>query len=229
MADDLVPSPSEPQLRGNSREYLLSRLQRGGFTELLGAVDAGELTVYGVATAAGLVTRPTPSGRGSPNARKKRDWAVLKAYRKSARADAALVPETPHNGCSAPSPTACWACPAYGRLCAVLVLIRLLALATYWLLFSIRPLIFLTKRHLGSATFWRFRAVDENHARVRLACRRRRSNVASMATAAPLPTPAAFVPQHLRERLRWTAEHDAMARTIMREFGLQMRRDLVRP
>src|SRR5262249_30417437 len=157
MADDLVPSPSEPQLRGNSREYLLSRLQRGGFTELLGAVDAGELTVYGVATAAGLVTRPTPSGRGSPNARKKRDWAVLKAYRKSARADAALVPETPHNGCSAPSPTACWACPAYGRLCAVLVLIRLLALATYWLLFSIRPLIFLTKRHLGSATFWRFR------------------------------------------------------------------------
>jgi len=39
----------------------------------------------------------------------------------------------------------------------------------------------------------------------------------------------AFVPEHLRERLRWTAEHDAMARAIMREFGLQMRRDLVRP
>src|SRR5262249_44302516 len=35
----------------------------------------------------------------------------------------------------------------------------------------------------------------------------------------------AFVPEHLRERLRWTAEHDAMARAIMREFGLQMPRD----
>jgi hypothetical protein len=46
-----------------------------------------------------------------------------------------------------------------------------------------------------------------------------------MATAGALPTPDAFVPEHLCERLRWTAEHDAVARTIMREFNLQMPRD----
>jgi hypothetical protein len=34
-----------------------------------------------------------------------------------------------------------------------------------------------------------------------------------------------FVPEHLRERLRWTTEHDDIARAIMREFGLQMPRD----
>jgi hypothetical protein len=34
-----------------------------------------------------------------------------------------------------------------------------------------------------------------------------------------------FVPDHLRERLRWTAEHDDMARTVMREFDLRMPRD----
>src|SRR5262249_8791764 len=75
--------------RGNSREYLYERLVRGGFTELLRAVDAGTLTVYAAAAEVGLVTRPTPSGRGSPNARKRIDWAVHQAYRASARAHGA--------------------------------------------------------------------------------------------------------------------------------------------
>jgi hypothetical protein len=101
MADDLAPSPSEPRLRGNSADYLRSRLERDGFTELLAAIDRGELSTYAAACEVGYVSRPIPSGRGSPNARKRRDWAILRAYRESARADAALVPETS----SAPAPT----------------------------------------------------------------------------------------------------------------------------
>jgi len=99
MDDNLVPAPSEPRLRGNSREYLYGRLVRGGFTELLRAIDAGELSVFAAAAEVGLVRRPEPTGRGSPNARKRIDWAIHRAYRE--RADAALVPETPSNGRSA--------------------------------------------------------------------------------------------------------------------------------
>ena len=92
MADDLAPSPPQPRLRGNSREYLYERLVRGGFHELLRAVDAGTLTVYAAAADAGLVRRPEPLGTGSPNARKRIDWAVHQAYR-SARANGAAEVE----------------------------------------------------------------------------------------------------------------------------------------
>jgi hypothetical protein len=105
MADTLAPAPSEPRLRGNSAQYLRSRLERDGYTELLAAIDRGELSIYGAACEVGYTKRPEPLGTGSPNARKRRDWAIHRAYRESARVDAALVPETPHNGCSAPAPT----------------------------------------------------------------------------------------------------------------------------
>jgi hypothetical protein len=105
MADDLVPSPPEPKLRGNSAAYLRSRLERDGHVELLTAIDRGELSVFGAACEVGYVTRPIPSGNGSPNARKRREWAIARAYRGSARADAALAPEGPPNGREAPHRT----------------------------------------------------------------------------------------------------------------------------
>jgi hypothetical protein len=89
MDDDLAPPPPQPRSRGNSREYLYARLERGGFHELLRAVDAGTLSVYAAASAAGFVRRPEPLGTGSPNARKKIDWTIHQAYRGSERADVA--------------------------------------------------------------------------------------------------------------------------------------------
>jgi len=85
MDENLVPSQPERRLRGNSREYLYERLVRGGFHELVAAIDAGTLTVYAAAADAGLVRRPEPLGTGSPNARKRIDWAIHQAYRGSAR------------------------------------------------------------------------------------------------------------------------------------------------
>src|SRR5215831_3943986 len=106
MADDLAPSPPQPRLRGNSREYLYARLVRGGFHELLRAVDSGTLSVFAAAAEVGLVRRPEALGTGSPNARKRIDWAIHQAYRESERADAAPAPvqEAPRNGHAAPAP-----------------------------------------------------------------------------------------------------------------------------
>ena len=112
MDNDLAPPESAPPLRGNSREYLLQRLERDGHHELLSAIFSGELSVFAAACEVGYVTRPTPSGNGSPNARKRREWAIRKAYQGSARADAASVTpqastdvlKPPPNGRSAPRP-----------------------------------------------------------------------------------------------------------------------------
>ena len=111
MDNDLAPPESAPPLRGNSREYLLQRLERDGHHELLSAIFFGELSVFAAACEVGYVTRPTPSGNGSPNARKRREWAIRKAYQGSARADAAsITPQAstdvlrpPRNGRSASS------------------------------------------------------------------------------------------------------------------------------
>jgi hypothetical protein len=102
MDDSLVPPQSAPPLRGNSREYLLQRLERDGHHELLALIDAKMLTVYAAACEVGYVTRPEPTGNGSPNARKRREWTIRKAYQASARVDAASV-ATPPNGRSAPT------------------------------------------------------------------------------------------------------------------------------
>jgi len=111
MDDDLVPPQSDPPLRGNSRGYLLQRLERDGHHELLAAIDAKMLTVYAAACEVGYVTRPEPTGRGSPNAAKRREWAIRKAFQGSARADAASITaqaptdalRLPPNGRSGPS------------------------------------------------------------------------------------------------------------------------------
>jgi hypothetical protein len=104
MDDSLVPSQSDRPLRGNSREYLLQRLERDGHHELLSLIDAKKLSVYAAACHVGYVTRPEPSGNGSPNARKLREWTIRKAYQGNGQTVAAPVPvqEAPRNGRSAP-------------------------------------------------------------------------------------------------------------------------------
>jgi len=104
MDDDLVPPQSDPPLRGNSRGYLLQRLERDGHHELLAAIDAKMLTVYAAACEVGYVTRPEPTGRGSPNAAKRREWAIRKALQGNERTNAARkqAQEAPRNGRSAP-------------------------------------------------------------------------------------------------------------------------------
>jgi hypothetical protein len=105
MGDDLDPAPPLPSARGNSREYLFQRLQRDGFVELIKAIESGALSVYAAACEAGYRTRPEPTGRGSENARKRRNWAILKAYRESERSEATPEPvqEAPRNGHSIPA------------------------------------------------------------------------------------------------------------------------------
>jgi len=83
MADDLAPSPPEPRLRGNSAAYLRSRLERDGYTLLLAAIDRGDLSIYGAACEVGYTKRPEPLGSGSPNARKRREWALAKIARQT--------------------------------------------------------------------------------------------------------------------------------------------------
>jgi hypothetical protein len=104
MADDLAPFPPEPRLRGNSAAYLRSRLERDGHIELLAAVDRGELSTFAAGVEAGYTKRPEPLGTGSQNARRRRDWTIAKAYRASAQAELAEVPEAPANGQAAPTP-----------------------------------------------------------------------------------------------------------------------------
>jgi hypothetical protein len=120
MDDDLDPPRPERPMRGNSREYLLDRLKRDGFDELVEAIEGGELSTYAAAVEVGYRKRPEPTGRGSDNAAKRRMWAIHKAYQAGGRADAAercnsetvrnseitrsRMRETPRNGRSASTP-----------------------------------------------------------------------------------------------------------------------------
>jgi hypothetical protein len=126
MDDELDPSRPERPMRGNSREYLLDRLKRDGFDELVAAIEGRELSTYAAAVEVGYRKRPEPTGRGSENAAKRRMWAIHRAYQASGRPDVAercnletarnsettrnsetarsRMRETPHNGRSAPTP-----------------------------------------------------------------------------------------------------------------------------
>jgi hypothetical protein len=73
---------------GTSREYLLMRLEQGGHVELLNAVRARRLSTYAAAEAAGIIRRPPPPGGiflGSQNARRRREWAIMMAFRAAAK------------------------------------------------------------------------------------------------------------------------------------------------
>jgi len=73
--------PEDRRLRpGTGRAYLLDRLERGGHVELLAAVEAGALSAFAAAVEAGIVRRPRPLGTGSENARKRREYAIARAF-----------------------------------------------------------------------------------------------------------------------------------------------------
>jgi len=102
MVDDLDQSQQERPMRGNSREYLLQRLERDGFTELVEAIERGELSTYAAAVEVGYRKRPEPTGRGSENERRRREWAIRKAFQTGERADAVCARPAPSNGPSIP-------------------------------------------------------------------------------------------------------------------------------
>jgi len=57
---------------GTSRAYLLKRLRREGYGDLLAAVENGRLSAYAAAEAAGYVTRRPVIGTGSQGQAKRR-------------------------------------------------------------------------------------------------------------------------------------------------------------
>ena len=74
MADD----PVQPKPCGNSHERLIELLERGGHVEMLAAVRAGHLSAFAACCELGYRKRPEPTGRGSPNAAKRRAWVMHK-------------------------------------------------------------------------------------------------------------------------------------------------------
>jgi hypothetical protein len=63
--------------------YLRKRLADIGRHDLLEACESGLVSTYACAEEAGLVKRPEPLGTGSPNAAKKRAWALMRITGKS--------------------------------------------------------------------------------------------------------------------------------------------------
>jgi hypothetical protein len=63
--------------------YLRKRLTDIGRQDLLDAVDVGAISTFAAAEEAGLVTRQPILGTGSPNAAKKRVWAISKITRQT--------------------------------------------------------------------------------------------------------------------------------------------------
>jgi len=64
---------------GTSVEYLRGRLEKAGRTDLLAAIDAGKVSTYAAGEAAGFFKRPAVRGTGSPNAAKRRAFALRRA------------------------------------------------------------------------------------------------------------------------------------------------------
>ena len=58
--------------RGNSRAYIISRLQRIGRHDLVTAIEAGVISAYAVAIELGWITRPPNLGTGPTNQAKRR-------------------------------------------------------------------------------------------------------------------------------------------------------------
>jgi len=67
----MTDNPVQPKPCGNSYERLMELLERGGHTELLAAVRTGQLSAYAACCEVGYRKRREPTGRGSPNARKR--------------------------------------------------------------------------------------------------------------------------------------------------------------
>jgi hypothetical protein len=61
---------------GTSKAYLLDRLEKAERFDLLEGISRGRISVLAAAEAAGFFRRPAPTGRGSPNAAKRRRFQI---------------------------------------------------------------------------------------------------------------------------------------------------------
>jgi len=68
---------------GTSRAYLLDRLQKAGRFDLLEGIARGRISVLTAAEAAGFVRRRPATGRGSPNAAKRRRFQLQALLRET--------------------------------------------------------------------------------------------------------------------------------------------------
>ena len=68
---------------GTSRAYLLDRLQKAERFDLLEGVARGRISVLTAAEAAGFVRRRPTTGRGSPNAAKRRRFELQALLRET--------------------------------------------------------------------------------------------------------------------------------------------------
>jgi hypothetical protein len=67
---------------GTSIEYLTGRLRRAERFDLLEAIARGQISTYAAAEAAGFLKRRPVTGGGSPNAAKRRAFALRQAVRR---------------------------------------------------------------------------------------------------------------------------------------------------
>jgi hypothetical protein len=68
---------------GTSRQYLVDRLQKAERFDLLEGVASGRISVLAAAEAAGFVRRRPVTGRGSPNAAKRRRFQLQALLRET--------------------------------------------------------------------------------------------------------------------------------------------------
>jgi hypothetical protein len=68
---------------GTSVEYLTDRLRRAERFDLLEGIACGRISVLMAAEAAGFFRRKPPTGRGSPNAAKRRRFELQKLLREA--------------------------------------------------------------------------------------------------------------------------------------------------
>ena len=64
--------------RGSNREYLIRKLEEAGRFDLVAAIEAKQVSAFAVAEALGWRKRQPIQGTGSPNAAKRRAWALHK-------------------------------------------------------------------------------------------------------------------------------------------------------
>jgi hypothetical protein len=64
--------------RGSNREYLIRKLKEAGRFDLVAAIEARQISAFACAEALGWRKRQPIQGTGSPNAAKRRAWALHK-------------------------------------------------------------------------------------------------------------------------------------------------------
>jgi hypothetical protein len=64
--------------RGSNREYLIRKLEEAGHHDLVAAIENKQVSAFACAEALGWRKRQPIQGTGSPNAAKRRAWALHK-------------------------------------------------------------------------------------------------------------------------------------------------------